>query len=190
MSPVQSRCGWAFSSVGRPCVAQRVWPMPKEPSTGSSCMASSRLRSLPEARRMASSRHRRNRRRGRPNRSRDIRERFRPSRMMGTAFGVRRTDDSTHELIIRGERRGFGRLADALVKLARFLGLLFDDLSMRPGDVIRGVVREANQGDTPHRAAGRSEMTPCPLSSGIIVWVAEPGPAGGCAPAARFIAAI
>ena len=28
MSPVQSRCGCAFSSVGRPCVAQRVWPMP------------------------------------------------------------------------------------------------------------------------------------------------------------------
>ena len=26
--PVQSVCGWAFSSVGRPCVAQRVWPMP------------------------------------------------------------------------------------------------------------------------------------------------------------------
>ena len=26
--PVQSRCGWAFSSVGRPCVAQRVWPRP------------------------------------------------------------------------------------------------------------------------------------------------------------------
>ena len=28
MRPVQSRCGWAFSSVGRPCVAQRVWPTP------------------------------------------------------------------------------------------------------------------------------------------------------------------
>ena len=23
-----SRCGWAFFSVGLPCVAQRVWPMP------------------------------------------------------------------------------------------------------------------------------------------------------------------
>ncbi len=23
-----SKCGWAFSSVTRPCVAQRVWPMP------------------------------------------------------------------------------------------------------------------------------------------------------------------
>ena len=32
--PVQSRCGWAFSSVGRPCVAQRVWPMPYSPSSG------------------------------------------------------------------------------------------------------------------------------------------------------------
>ena len=34
MRPVQSRCGWAFSSVGRPCVAQRVWPMPYSPSSG------------------------------------------------------------------------------------------------------------------------------------------------------------
>src|ERR1700750_2811858 len=25
---VVSKCGWAFSSVTRPCVAQRVWPMP------------------------------------------------------------------------------------------------------------------------------------------------------------------
>ena len=33
--PVQSRWGWAFSSVGRPCVAQRVWPMPKVPAMGS-----------------------------------------------------------------------------------------------------------------------------------------------------------
>ena len=24
----QSLCGWAFSSLGRPCVAQRVWAMP------------------------------------------------------------------------------------------------------------------------------------------------------------------
>ena len=29
--PVQSRCGWAFSSVGRPWVAQRVWPTPYSP---------------------------------------------------------------------------------------------------------------------------------------------------------------
>ena len=27
--PEPSRWGWAFSSVGRPWVAQRVWPMPK-----------------------------------------------------------------------------------------------------------------------------------------------------------------
>ena len=33
-------------------MAQRVWPMPKTPSTGFSWMASSRLRSLPLARRM------------------------------------------------------------------------------------------------------------------------------------------
>ena len=26
-----SQCGWAFASVTRPCVAQRVWPMPVEP---------------------------------------------------------------------------------------------------------------------------------------------------------------
>ena len=25
---VVSKCGWAFSSLTRPCVAQRVWPMP------------------------------------------------------------------------------------------------------------------------------------------------------------------
>ena len=34
MRPVQSRCGCAFSSVGRPCVAQRVCPMPYSPSSG------------------------------------------------------------------------------------------------------------------------------------------------------------
>ncbi len=26
--PVQSLWGWAFRSLGRPCVAQRVWPRP------------------------------------------------------------------------------------------------------------------------------------------------------------------
>src|SRR5450755_1847603 len=31
MRPVQSWCGWAFSSDGRPWVAQRVWPMPTVP---------------------------------------------------------------------------------------------------------------------------------------------------------------
>ena len=49
--PVQSRCGWAFSSVGRPCVAQRVWPRPKAPSIGSALMASSSRESLPALRR-------------------------------------------------------------------------------------------------------------------------------------------
>ena len=46
MRPVQSRWGWAFSSVGRPWVAQRVWPMPKVPSMGLSAMTSSRLTEL------------------------------------------------------------------------------------------------------------------------------------------------
>src|SRR3990172_6615394 len=32
MSPQQSRCGCAFSSVGFPCVAHRVWPMPVVPA--------------------------------------------------------------------------------------------------------------------------------------------------------------
>jgi len=32
--PVQSRWGWAFSAVGWPCVAQRVWPMPAPWPTG------------------------------------------------------------------------------------------------------------------------------------------------------------
>ena len=47
--PVQSRCGWAFSSVGRPCVAQRVWPRPKSPSIGSARMASSSFAQLARA---------------------------------------------------------------------------------------------------------------------------------------------
>ena len=29
--PAASRCGWALRSVGRPWVAQRVWPMPVVP---------------------------------------------------------------------------------------------------------------------------------------------------------------
>ena len=29
---MQSVCGWAFSSVGRPWVAQRVWPRPMVPT--------------------------------------------------------------------------------------------------------------------------------------------------------------
>ena len=32
--PEQSVCGCAFSSDGRPWVAQRVWPMPSVPATG------------------------------------------------------------------------------------------------------------------------------------------------------------
>ena len=49
--PVQSRWGWAFSSVGRPCVAHRVWPTPYSPSSGSAWMASSRRESFPALRR-------------------------------------------------------------------------------------------------------------------------------------------
>src|ERR1035437_4929097 len=52
--PVQSRWGCAFSSVGRPCVAQRVCPMPYVPWSGLWRMTSSRLRSLPSARRSCS----------------------------------------------------------------------------------------------------------------------------------------
>src|SRR5450759_4563503 len=51
MRPVQSRCGWAFSSVGRPCVAQRVCPMPYSPSRGLPAITSSRRASLPALRR-------------------------------------------------------------------------------------------------------------------------------------------
>jgi hypothetical protein len=35
-SPSSVACGWALRSVGGPCVAQRVWPMPYWPRTGSS----------------------------------------------------------------------------------------------------------------------------------------------------------
>jgi hypothetical protein len=49
--PVQSRCGCAFSSVGRPCVAHRVWPTPYSPSMGSARMTSSRRESFPALRR-------------------------------------------------------------------------------------------------------------------------------------------
>src|SRR5580704_3171493 len=54
ISPLQSRCGCAFSSVGRPCVAQRVWPIPYTPSSGVMRIDSSRLRSLPGERRTSS----------------------------------------------------------------------------------------------------------------------------------------
>ena len=47
-------CGWALFSVGLPWVAQRVWPMPMVPLSGSLCSRASRLRSLPSARRRVS----------------------------------------------------------------------------------------------------------------------------------------
>jgi Transposase IS116/IS110/IS902 family len=43
--------GCALPSVGRPWVAQRVWPMPIVPVSGSRTSLASRLRSLPSARR-------------------------------------------------------------------------------------------------------------------------------------------
>jgi hypothetical protein len=43
-------CGWAFSSDGRPWVAQRVWPMPIVPGAGSLVSLSSRFASLPRQR--------------------------------------------------------------------------------------------------------------------------------------------
>ena len=46
MRPVQSLCGCAFSSLGRPCVAQRVWPRPQvdaEPLSPAARNSSSRL---------------------------------------------------------------------------------------------------------------------------------------------------
>ena len=46
--PVQSRCGCALRSVGAPCVAQRVCPMPTEPAGGEpSASAASSSASLP-----------------------------------------------------------------------------------------------------------------------------------------------
>ena len=49
MRPPQSVCGWAFSSVGRPCVAQRVWAIPVRP-LGIDVSLSTRFPSLPGAR--------------------------------------------------------------------------------------------------------------------------------------------
>src|SRR5487761_594957 len=43
--------GWALVSFGTPCVAQRVWPMPMRPATGSAATRRARLSSLPSARR-------------------------------------------------------------------------------------------------------------------------------------------
>ncbi len=46
-SPFSLTCGWALRSVGGPCVAQRVWPMPYVPSTGSSLTSRSSSAILP-----------------------------------------------------------------------------------------------------------------------------------------------
>ena len=54
MRPVQSRWGCAFSSVGRPWVAQRVCPIPYVPVSGDSRMTDSRFASLPGLRRRSS----------------------------------------------------------------------------------------------------------------------------------------
>ena len=43
-------CGWAFSSEGRPCVAQRVWPMPTVPGVRSVSSSFSSADSLPRQR--------------------------------------------------------------------------------------------------------------------------------------------
>ncbi len=45
--PVQSVWGCALVSVGRPWVAQRVWPMPVAPLAGAPASFSTRLPSLP-----------------------------------------------------------------------------------------------------------------------------------------------
>ena len=47
ISPVQSRCGWAFRSFGRPWVAQRVWASPIAACGVRSAIAVWRLASLP-----------------------------------------------------------------------------------------------------------------------------------------------
>ena len=39
MRSAQSRCGWALRSVGAPCVAHRVCPMPTDPA-GAASLAS------------------------------------------------------------------------------------------------------------------------------------------------------
>jgi len=45
-----ARCGWLFSSDGRPWVAHRVWPMPIVPGAGSLTSLSSSAPSLPRQR--------------------------------------------------------------------------------------------------------------------------------------------
>ena len=51
MRPEQSWCGCAFSSVGRPWVAQRVCPTPHSPWSGSAARLAARFPSLPAERR-------------------------------------------------------------------------------------------------------------------------------------------
>ena len=96
MRPWQSRCGCAFSSVGRPCVAHRVWPMPNSPAIGSFARTSSRLRQLARAAAdHASRRHARRRRR--PSRSRDIPAAAAPpSGPAAAAFRSDVSNDSAH----------------------------------------------------------------------------------------------
>ena len=50
MRPLQSLCGWAFSSLGLPCVAQRVWPRPTQASDPFSPAAANSASRLPTAR--------------------------------------------------------------------------------------------------------------------------------------------
>ena len=45
--PLQSVCGWAFNSVGRPWVAHRVCPMPVRPGEGLPASFWTRLPSFP-----------------------------------------------------------------------------------------------------------------------------------------------
>ena len=46
-APLPPRCGWAFTSVGAPWVAQRVWPMPICPVEGVSASRRWRLSMRP-----------------------------------------------------------------------------------------------------------------------------------------------
>ena len=50
MRPLQSLCGWAFSSLGLPCVAQRVCPRPTQASDPFSPAAAKSASRLPTAR--------------------------------------------------------------------------------------------------------------------------------------------
>ena len=49
--PAASTWGWAFSTLGRPCVAQRVWATPSDPRTGCSSQRSFSRSTRPTARR-------------------------------------------------------------------------------------------------------------------------------------------